>query len=121
MEVRISDAPRRNEIMVPIAVTDSGRPIPRVGGLTKDQIKGEDGLSDSSSATGRSADWGFNDKSWQNFRQRRCVLLFFVFLLATVLTAQTKSKADLIVSGGTVVSMDAKRTVYDDGAIVVNG
>jgi hypothetical protein len=25
-------------------VTDSGRPLPRVGGLTKDQIKGEDGL-----------------------------------------------------------------------------
>jgi len=44
MEVRISDAPRRNEIMVAIAVTDSGRPLPRVGGLTKDQIKGEDGL-----------------------------------------------------------------------------
>jgi hypothetical protein len=44
MEVRISDAPRANEIMVAIAVTDSGRPLPRVGGLTKDQIKGEDGL-----------------------------------------------------------------------------
>jgi hypothetical protein len=27
-----------------IAVTDSGRPLARVGGLTKDQIKGEDGL-----------------------------------------------------------------------------
>jgi len=25
-------------------VTDSGRPLPRVGGLTKDEIKGEDGL-----------------------------------------------------------------------------
>ncbi len=44
MEVRISDAPRANEIIVAIAVTDSGRPLPRVGGLTKDQIKGEDGL-----------------------------------------------------------------------------
>jgi len=44
MEVRIHDAPRANEIMVAIAVTDSGRPLPRVGGLTKDQIKGEDGL-----------------------------------------------------------------------------
>ena len=44
MEVRISDAPRRDEIMVAIAVTDGGRPLPRVGGLTKDQIKGEDGL-----------------------------------------------------------------------------
>jgi Amino acid synthesis len=44
MEVRINDAPRANEIMVAIAVTDSGRPLPRIGGLTKDQIKGEDGL-----------------------------------------------------------------------------
>ena len=44
MEVRIPDAPRANEIMVAVAVTDSGRPLPRVGGLTKDQIKGEDGL-----------------------------------------------------------------------------
>jgi hypothetical protein len=44
MEVRINDAPRANEIMVAIAVTDSGRPLARVGGLTKNQIKGEDGL-----------------------------------------------------------------------------
>ena len=44
MEVRIPDAPRANEIIVAVAVTDSGRPLPRVGGLTKDQIKGEDGL-----------------------------------------------------------------------------
>ena len=44
MEVQINDAPRANEIMVAIAVTDSGRPLPRVGGLTKAEIKGEDGL-----------------------------------------------------------------------------
>lgn len=44
MEVRIHDAPRANEIVVAIAITDSGRPLARVGGLTKDQIKGEDGL-----------------------------------------------------------------------------
>ena len=44
MEISINDAPRANEIMVAIAVTDSGRPLARVGGLTKDQIKGEDGL-----------------------------------------------------------------------------
>jgi hypothetical protein len=44
MEVRINDAPRANEIMVAVAATDSGRPLARVGGLTKDQIKGEDGL-----------------------------------------------------------------------------
>ncbi len=44
MEVRINDAPRANEIIVAVAVTDSGRPHPRVGGLTKHEIKGEDGL-----------------------------------------------------------------------------
>src|SRR3984893_17771597 len=44
MEVRINDAPRANEIVVAVADTDSGRPLARVGGLTKDQIKGEDGL-----------------------------------------------------------------------------
>jgi|TARA_R110002072_G_scaffold176934_7_gene332807 hypothetical protein len=44
MEVRLNDAPRAGEIMVAIAVTDSGRPLPRVGGLTVAEIKGEDGL-----------------------------------------------------------------------------
>ena len=44
MEVRIVDAPRADEIMVAIALTDSGRPLPRVGGLKKDEIKGKDGL-----------------------------------------------------------------------------
>ena len=44
MEVHINDAPRADEIMVAIAVTDSGRPLPRVGGLTADEAKGEDGL-----------------------------------------------------------------------------
>jgi hypothetical protein len=44
MEVRVNDAPRGNEIMVAVAVTDSGRPLARVGGLAKHQIKGEDGL-----------------------------------------------------------------------------
>jgi hypothetical protein len=44
MEVRVADAPRANEIIVAVAVTDSGRPLPRVGGLKKDEIKGADGL-----------------------------------------------------------------------------
>jgi len=44
MEVRLADAPRANEIVVAVAVTDSGRPFPRVGGLTKDEMVGEDGL-----------------------------------------------------------------------------
>jgi len=44
MEVQINDAPRAGEIMVAVAVTDSGRPLARVGGLKTSEIKGEDGL-----------------------------------------------------------------------------
>ncbi len=44
IEVRLNDAPRANEIMVAVAVTDSGRPLPRVGGLEHADAKGEDGL-----------------------------------------------------------------------------
>ncbi|MBL8907117.1 MAG: amino acid synthesis family protein [Rhizobiales bacterium] len=44
IEARIPDAPRAGEIVVAIAVTDSGRPLPRIGGLQKHEIKGEDGL-----------------------------------------------------------------------------
>ena len=44
IEIRVADAPRAGEILVAVAVTDGGRPLPRVGGLTKDAIKGEDGL-----------------------------------------------------------------------------
>ncbi|MCL6707133.1 amino acid synthesis family protein [Pseudomonas sp. R2.Fl] len=42
--VRIADAPRANEIVVAVAVTDGGRPLPRVGGLSKGEIVGKDGL-----------------------------------------------------------------------------
>ncbi|MDE2790080.1 MAG: amino acid synthesis family protein [Paracoccaceae bacterium] len=44
MEVRLNDAPRADEIMVAVAVTDSGRPLPRVGGLTTEEAEGKDGL-----------------------------------------------------------------------------
>lgn len=44
MEVRIPDAPRSDELILIVAVTDSGRPFPRVGGLTIQEAKGEDGL-----------------------------------------------------------------------------
>ncbi len=44
MEVRIPDAPMDNELVLIVGVTDSGRPAPRVGGLTVDEIKGKDGL-----------------------------------------------------------------------------
>ena len=44
VEARVSDAPRAREIVVAVAVTDSGRPLARVGGLQKHEIKGQDGL-----------------------------------------------------------------------------
>jgi hypothetical protein len=44
MEVRVPDAPRRNEIVIAVVVTDAGRPLPRIGGLTADKIVGADGL-----------------------------------------------------------------------------
>ena len=44
MEARISDAPRANEIVVAVVVTDSGRPLPRIGGLQVGEIVGQDGL-----------------------------------------------------------------------------
>jgi hypothetical protein len=44
VEARVADAPRAGEIVVVVAVTDSGRPLPRIGGLQAHEIKGEDGL-----------------------------------------------------------------------------
>ncbi len=44
IEVRLNDAPRANEILVAVAVTDSGRPLPRVGGLVHEEAEGKDGL-----------------------------------------------------------------------------
>lgn len=44
VEARVGDAPRAGEIVVAVAVTDSGRPLPRIGGLQVSEIKGEDGL-----------------------------------------------------------------------------
>ena len=44
IEARVFDAPRAGEIVVAVAVTDSGRPLPRIGGLQVGEIKGEDGL-----------------------------------------------------------------------------
>ena len=44
VEVRLNDAPRAGDIVVAVAVTDSGRPLPRVGGLTHAEAEGKDGL-----------------------------------------------------------------------------
>ena len=44
MEARVPDAPRADEIVVAVVVTDSGRPLARIGGLLASQIQGQDGL-----------------------------------------------------------------------------
>lgn len=44
MRVQLNDAPRAGEIMVAVAVTDSSRPLPRIGGLKASEIEGKDGL-----------------------------------------------------------------------------
>jgi len=44
MAVRIDDAPKADEIVVALVVTDCGRPHPRIGGLRKEEAKMEDGL-----------------------------------------------------------------------------
>jgi hypothetical protein len=44
IEARVTDAPFANEIVVAVAVTDSGRPLPRIGGLEAYAIIGQDGL-----------------------------------------------------------------------------
>ncbi|PYE78433.1 amino acid synthesis protein [Xylophilus ampelinus] len=44
MEARVADAPRAAEIVVAVVVTDSGRPLPRIGGLQAHEIQGTDGL-----------------------------------------------------------------------------
>jgi hypothetical protein len=37
MKVAVPDAPRADEILVALAITDSGRPLARIGGLQKDE------------------------------------------------------------------------------------
>ena len=44
MEVRVPDAPRADELVLTVVVTDSGRPLARIGGLKVEDVKGEDGL-----------------------------------------------------------------------------
>ena len=44
VELRIVDAPDDDELVIAVAVTDGGRPLPRVGGLQVSEVVGEDGL-----------------------------------------------------------------------------
>jgi 5-methylthioadenosine/S-adenosylhomocysteine deaminase len=50
------------------------------------------------------------------------VLFCFQFLLALPLSSQAaRTQVDLIISGGTVVTMDGARAIHDDGAVAVRG
>lgn len=44
MRLQLNDAPRAAEIVVAVALQQTGRPNPRVGGLTHAEITGADGL-----------------------------------------------------------------------------
>jgi 5-methylthioadenosine/S-adenosylhomocysteine deaminase len=56
------------------------------------------------------------------FRRSSIFLLTLQFLFSAFVTSQTqKETADLLVTGGTVVTMDASRTILDDGAVAVKG
>ncbi len=43
VELRIVDAPADDELVIAVAVTDGGRPLPRVGGLQVRRSSGRDG------------------------------------------------------------------------------
>jgi 5-methylthioadenosine/S-adenosylhomocysteine deaminase len=51
----------------------------------------------------------------------RHILLALFLCTAGLIRAQSQPPADLIIIGGTIVTMDGNRTVYDDGAIVIRG
>ena len=56
------------------------------------------------------------------FCQTFVVVLTVHFFLPTFLLAQTNYRqVDLLVTGGTVVTMDGSRTILDDGAVAVKG
>jgi len=48
-------------------------------------------------------------------------ILIAVFVFSLMASAQTKQNADLIVSGGIVVTMDSGRAIINDGSVAVRG
>lgn len=56
------------------------------------------------------------------YRRSTIFLLTFQFLFSAFVVSQTqKEKADLLVTGGTVVTMDSARAILDDGAVAIKG
>jgi len=56
-----------------------------------------------------------------NNRWWSLVCMFQLTLPVSLWSQSTKDKADLIVTGGTVVTMDGMRRLYEDGVVVVKG
>jgi 5-methylthioadenosine/S-adenosylhomocysteine deaminase len=55
-------------------------------------------------------------------RRSLALFLLLVWFLAASLAAQVnKEKVDLVVSGGTIVTMDGARTIFHDGSLAVRG
>jgi 5-methylthioadenosine/S-adenosylhomocysteine deaminase len=53
--------------------------------------------------------------------QRLCLSGLVLFLCGSLLAQGNKTRADLVVINGIVVTMDGARAIYDDGAIAVKG
>src|SRR5881275_1825102 len=54
--------------------------------------------------------------------QSLILVLAFECCLPVSLSSQAiRQKADLLIAGGTIITMDGARTIYDDGAVVVRG
>ncbi len=49
------------------------------------------------------------------------LLLPAIGLLSTPLAAQTRERVDILITGGTVITMDSARRVLEDGAVAVRG
>jgi len=49
------------------------------------------------------------------------VLLLHIFVALSAVAQAGKQNADLIITGGTVVTMNAARSLYEDGAVAVRG
>src|SRR3989440_9730562 len=65
-------------------------------------------------------------RNWiRSFRSWRAIVLVSIlyFLFSSYVHAQNakKEKIDMLVAGGTIVTMNAERRIIEDGAVAVNG
>ena len=60
-------------------------------------------------------------KARERYFSRVPSILFVLALAPATLLAQAQQQADLLVTGGTIVTMDGPRTIQEDGAIAIKG